>query len=173
MKGVEQTVLGLGICVFRTTIAVFAIPKLDNAALNQAGRHCNDWFVHGVAACSCTFFPGPGSSGWLGACRCSSVHRPLELPGISTKSQKTRQRLSGNGQHTSRQTAFSSASSAHCLRHTLPGRGHCRGGCAYRSLSATASDDAGLGQLADIRQPDLGSQTVCHELLIRSPPERV
>ncbi|CAE7623689.1 unnamed protein product [Symbiodinium necroappetens] len=35
MKGVEQTVLGLGICVFRTTIAVFAIPKLDNAALNQ------------------------------------------------------------------------------------------------------------------------------------------
>mmetsp|Transcript_5816 Transcript_5816/g.11931 ORF Transcript_5816/g.11931 Transcript_5816/m.11931 type:complete len:204 (+) Transcript_5816:85-696(+) len=36
MKGVEQTVLGLGICVFRSTIAVFAIPKLDNAALHQA-----------------------------------------------------------------------------------------------------------------------------------------
>ncbi|CAE7619991.1 unnamed protein product [Symbiodinium natans] len=35
VKGIAQTMLGLGICIFRSTVTIFVIPKLESPLLHQ------------------------------------------------------------------------------------------------------------------------------------------
>ena len=54
VKGIAQTMLGLGICIFRSTVTIFVIPKLESPLLHQAGQQQGSsscFIVHHHASC--------------------------------------------------------------------------------------------------------------------------